>query len=98
SPELPASLPIVLAGTLVGTDRSTPTGNSSRSAFRWSGTLRGEVMRFTEVHVAGAYVIELEPHRDQRGSFARAWCQNEFAHHGLVSQLCQVNLSSTAQK
>ena len=50
-------------------------------------------MRFTETKVAGAFVIEPEPIADERGFFARTWCREEFADHGLTPELAQANLS-----
>jgi dTDP-4-dehydrorhamnose 3,5-epimerase len=55
-------------------------------------------MRFTQTPLAGAYLIEIEPRGDERGFFARAFCQNEFAEHGLESQFVQVNNSLSAQR
>ena len=52
-------------------------------------------MIFTETPLAGAYLIDLEKRGDDRGFFARAFCANEFAAHGLVSQFVQVNNSLT---
>jgi dTDP-4-dehydrorhamnose 3,5-epimerase len=40
-------------------------------------------LRFTEASIPGAYLIELEPSRDERGWFARTWCAQEFAAQGL---------------
>ena len=40
-------------------------------------------MIFTETALPGAFVIELERREDSRGYFARAFCQHEFADHGL---------------
>ena len=48
-------------------------------------------MKFNETPLAGAFVIELEKKWDQRGFFARAWCQKEFGEHGLSSPFVQVN-------
>jgi len=48
---------------------------------------------FRETKVPGAYVIDLEPHRDERGFFARAWCQREFEDRGLNPRLVQCNIS-----
>jgi dTDP-4-dehydrorhamnose 3,5-epimerase len=48
---------------------------------------------FRETKLPGAYVIELEPHRDERGFFARTWCQREFEAHGLNPGLVQCNIS-----
>jgi dTDP-4-dehydrorhamnose 3,5-epimerase len=43
--------------------------------------------------IAGACAIEPERHTDDRGSFARAWCQREFEAHGLDARFVQASLS-----
>ena len=50
-------------------------------------------MRFTETKVAGAFLIEPEPIADERGFFARTFCREEFADHGLNPDLAQANVS-----
>lgn len=50
-------------------------------------------MIFTETPLAGAYVIDLELHRDDRGYFARTFCMREFKDHGLETFTAQCNLS-----
>lgn len=50
-------------------------------------------MRFRETPLAGAFVIELERREDERGSFARCWCKEEFAAHGLHANWVQANVS-----
>ncbi len=50
-------------------------------------------MKFTETRLKGAYIIELEPIEDERGFFARSWCQREFAEQGLNPNLVQCNIS-----
>jgi len=50
-------------------------------------------MRFCETALPGAWLIELEPHRDERGFFARAFCEEELAAHGLPTHFPQANLS-----
>jgi dTDP-4-dehydrorhamnose 3,5-epimerase len=50
-------------------------------------------MKFTSTALAGVTVIDLEPHADQRGSFARAFDAREFAEHGLTARVSQANLS-----
>jgi dTDP-4-dehydrorhamnose 3,5-epimerase len=50
-------------------------------------------MRFEPTPVDGAWVIELEPHDDDRGSFARTYCDDEFAAHRLPTHFPQCNLS-----
>ncbi len=55
-------------------------------------------MIFTETPLAGAYVIDLEKRGDARGFFARAFCEREFAAHGLVTRFVQANDSLSAQR
>jgi len=50
-------------------------------------------MIFSETELAGAYIIQLEKREDERGFFARAWCQNEFGGRGLVTHFVQGNVS-----
>ena len=55
-------------------------------------------MRFTPLPLAGAWLIGLEPRADDRGFFARTWCREEFAAHGLDADLAQCNLSWNARR
>lgn len=55
-------------------------------------------MKFVETPLGGAYVIELEPFLDERGLFARVFCQKEFAKIGFQKQIVQINHSVTRQK
>jgi dTDP-4-dehydrorhamnose 3,5-epimerase len=48
---------------------------------------------FTQTRLAGALVIDPEPHADDRGFFARTFCAREFAEHGLTTTLVQCNVS-----
>jgi dTDP-4-dehydrorhamnose 3,5-epimerase len=50
-------------------------------------------MIFIEIGFNGAYLVEPEFVRDERGSFARTWCQQEFETHGLNPCLVQCNIS-----
>jgi dTDP-4-dehydrorhamnose 3,5-epimerase len=50
-------------------------------------------MIFCSTPLLGAFVVELEPHRDDRGGFARTFCEQEFAAHGLATHYPQANLS-----
>lgn len=50
-------------------------------------------MIFAETDLAGAFIIDLEQLEDERGFFARAWCQSEFSEHGLQTRVVQCNLS-----
>lgn len=55
-------------------------------------------MKFTETELPGAYLIELERREDQRGYFARTWCEREFAAHGLETRFVQVNLAHNPRR
>jgi dTDP-4-dehydrorhamnose 3,5-epimerase len=55
-------------------------------------------MIFSPTPLPGAYLIDLEKKSDDRGFFARAFCEREFRQHGLVCHFCQVNNSLSAQK
>jgi dTDP-4-dehydrorhamnose 3,5-epimerase len=48
---------------------------------------------FTETTLPGAYTVDLEKREDERGFFARTWCQREFAEMGLDAELSQCNVS-----
>ena len=50
-------------------------------------------MIFTETKLKGAFIIDLERREDDRGFFARAFCQNEFSAHGLKPVIAQANLA-----
>jgi dTDP-4-dehydrorhamnose 3,5-epimerase len=55
-------------------------------------------MKFTETKLKGAFIIDLEPRGDERGFFARAFCQREFEAHGLKPVIVQSNLSFNYRK
>ncbi|MBF0154183.1 MAG: dTDP-4-dehydrorhamnose 3,5-epimerase [Magnetococcales bacterium] len=55
-------------------------------------------MLFQETALAGAWLIEPEPLHDQRGFFARAFCEKEFRTHGLNDHWVQHNISFNAAK
>jgi dTDP-4-dehydrorhamnose 3,5-epimerase len=50
-------------------------------------------MIFTELQLPGTYLITPEQLTDDRGFFARTWCQKEFQERGLVHNLVQCNIS-----
>jgi len=50
-------------------------------------------MIFSETKLKGAFIIDVEPREDERGFFARSWCENEFKQHGLNSRFAQCNIS-----
>lgn len=50
-------------------------------------------MIFIETAVVGVFVIEPERFNDERGHFARTYCRQEFAAHGLESSIAQCSTS-----
>lgn len=55
-------------------------------------------MIFTDTPLGGAYVIEVERMVDERGFFARSWCEREFRSHGLNPRLVQCSVSFNLRK
>jgi len=55
-------------------------------------------MIFTETPLRGAFIIDLERREDERGFFARAFCQREFEQHGLKPIIAQANLASNYKR
>lgn len=55
-------------------------------------------MHFTETPLAGAWIVELDKKEDDRGFFARAFCQREFDEHGIASTVRQANISLSSAK
>jgi dTDP-4-dehydrorhamnose 3,5-epimerase len=53
---------------------------------------------FKETKLRGAFVVDIDRRQDDRGFFARAFCQHEFRAHGLTPAVAQVNLSSSRAK
>lgn len=50
-------------------------------------------MIVTDTPLRGAFVIEPELERDERGFFARTWCERDFAAHGLDARPVQCSVS-----
>ena len=55
-------------------------------------------MIFSETKLNGAFLIEPERKEDQRGFFARTWCQQEFEDYGLNPKLVQCSVSFNNKK
>lgn len=49
-------------------------------------------MRFLDLPLAGAKLVELEPVADERGMNARLWCADEAVSGGLPDSVVQINL------
>src|SRR2546423_15098039 len=50
-------------------------------------------MIFTETKLKGDFTIDIERREDNRGFFARAFCQREFENHGLKPVIAQANIA-----
>jgi dTDP-4-dehydrorhamnose 3,5-epimerase len=50
-------------------------------------------VKYSDTDVDGVTIVEIEPHNDERGFFARSFCADEFAKHGLDSAVVQTNIS-----
>lgn len=50
-------------------------------------------MIFHETKIKGVFIIEPERLEDERGFFARTFCQNEFTAYGLKSHFVQCSIS-----
>lgn len=55
-------------------------------------------MIFHEVKLKGAYIIEPERLEDERGFFARTFCQKEFENIGIDFNIVQSNISYNKEK
>ena len=55
-------------------------------------------MIFEQTALAGAVLVRPERHADERGWFARSFCENEFASQGLPSRFVQCNISANARR
>jgi dTDP-4-dehydrorhamnose 3,5-epimerase len=53
---------------------------------------------FQETALPGAYLIDLEKRGDERGFFARVFCEREFAAHSLITRFVQANNSLSADR
>ena len=50
-------------------------------------------MKFQETPLKGAFTVNLDRIEDERGFFARSFCEKEFSAQGLVSRFVQCNVS-----
>ena len=55
-------------------------------------------MIFTETKLGASFIIDLELKEDNRGFFARAFCQHEFEEHGLKPVIAQANIAFNRRK
>lgn len=55
-------------------------------------------MNFVPTALAGAFIVDPERQSDDRGFFARAWCQREFEKRGLNPRVVQCSISHNVRK
>ncbi|HEX6112037.1 MAG TPA: dTDP-4-dehydrorhamnose 3,5-epimerase [Geminicoccaceae bacterium] len=55
-------------------------------------------MRFEETNLCGAWLIDLAPARDHRGFFARTFCVQAYADHGLTTGFVQHSTSQSVAR
>jgi dTDP-4-dehydrorhamnose 3,5-epimerase len=55
-------------------------------------------MKFTETDIAGACIINIEKYEDDRGFFARGFCEKEFKEQGISFRPVQANIGYSRQK
>src|SRR5260221_9986697 len=60
--------------------------------------LTPRAMIFTETHLHGAFIVDLDRREDGRGFFARSFCQREFMAHGLNPTVAQANVAYSRTK
>lgn len=55
-------------------------------------------MKFLETDIPGVIAVGSEPSKDERGSFARTFCHQEFEEQGLVTTFVQWSTSFNRQR
>ena len=55
-------------------------------------------MNFIPTRLTGAWIVEPQLHKDDRGFFARTFCAQEFSAHGLADRFVQCNTSWNSRK
>jgi dTDP-4-dehydrorhamnose 3,5-epimerase len=55
-------------------------------------------MIFTPTRLGDAYLIDVEPHTDERGFLARTFCEQEFADHGVPMRIVQSSTIHTSRR
>ena len=55
-------------------------------------------MEFRKTKLPDVFEIRIESHFDERGFFARTWCQDEFEKHGLDTRIVQCSISYNEHK
>ena len=55
-------------------------------------------MIFSETRLAGAYTVDIDRRKDDRGHFARTFCADEFSAHGLRPMVAQASVSFNTKR
>lgn len=55
-------------------------------------------MIFEKTSIKDAYVIKIEKYADERGFFARGYCEKEFQEHGIPFDIVQANIGNSKGK
>lgn len=55
-------------------------------------------MQLQATLIPGAFVVDIEPHADARGFFARTWCTREFGKHGVGEPPVQSSISRSERR
>jgi len=55
-------------------------------------------MNFSETSLKGVFLVTLKKIEDDRGYFARGWCRNELADHGIGADFIQLNTAFSHRK
>ena len=55
-------------------------------------------MKFVPTPLDGVWIVEMDRQEDERGFFARSWCEKEFREQGLNSRLVQCSVSFNARR
>ena len=55
-------------------------------------------MNFIETKLKGAFIVDAEPREDERGFFARVFCQKEFKEWGLEANVAQTNVGVSVKR
>lgn len=55
-------------------------------------------MKFVTTPISGVVLVDLEPVEDDRGFFARTYCEEEFRRHGLETHIAQCSVALSLRK
>lgn len=55
-------------------------------------------MEFKKTEIAGAFIIDIEKYEDERGFFARGYCEKEFREQDISFKMVQANIGYSKRK